>query len=550
MKEIRTKTGSLAGAVSILALMTGVASFATPASAQTAPAPEADQAQGEQNAAPASDPTATTPQDAAAAVGLSPSDRFPVIMLPSEYRIEKVVDGLTYPTSVTWDDQGRMYIAEAGGAFLEEPPPARILRVEENGELTEIANLDEKGITASVTGLLWHDGLLYFTHRAEDLTGAVSRMTMDGEVTLLISGIVDSQTDHQVNDIQVGPDGRLYFTSGAGGNSGVMGQDMIPFVVKNPDTHTTTCNDIVLTGRNFHITNYLTDSPGDVAITGAFVPFGTDTQPGQKIEGRTRCGGAILVFDTEDIEGTLEPYAWGFRNVIGLAWGEDGEMYATQNGYDQVPPRPIIDEYDPTYRVREGAWYGWPDFSAALEPVTDPKFQPPGQLHAPVSISGEMQERELGFVIDHEASGLEPPDKSLVLGLHPINSSPSKPDVAPEGWGDMAGQLFVPEWGDMAWFTNAMRDEPAGSRIVVIDTESGDLRPFIQNAKLGPASAQGAAGMGIERPFDVKFGPDGAMYIVDYGQHAINLKRIAEGRFPFEWPPETGVVWKVTAAGS
>ena len=110
----------------------------------------------------------------------------------------------------------------------------------------------------------------------------------------------------------------------------------------------------------------------------------------------------------------------------------------------------------------------------------------------------------------------------------------------------MAGQLFVPEWGDMAWFTNAMRDEPAGNRIVTIDTDSGELRPFIQNAKPGPASAQGAAGMGIERPYDVKFGPDGAMYIVDYGQHAINLKRIAEGHLPFEWPPETGAVWKVT----
>lgn len=511
----------LAGGVSTMALATGLAAFAiaTPAPAQTPSASEAD---------------------------LSPSDQFPVIMLPSGYKIEKVAEGLTYPTSITWDDQGRMYVAEAGGAFLEEEPPARILRIEPDGQVTEIANLDDKGVTASVTGLTWHDGLLYFTHRAADLTGAVSRMTMDGEVTLLISGIVDSQTDHQVNDIQVGPDGRLYFTSGAGGNSGVMGEDMTPFVLKNPDTHTTTCHDIVLTGRNFHIPNYLTDAPGDVAITGAFVPFGTATQPGQTIEGRTRCGGAILVFDIEDIEGTLQPYAWGFRNVIGLAWGEDGEMYATQNGYDQVPPRPIIDEYDPTYRVREGTWYGVPDFSAALEPVTEPKFQPPGQLHAPVSINGEMQERELGFVIDHEASGLEPPDRSLVLGLHPINSSPSKPDVAPEAWGDMAGQLFVPEWGDMAWFTNAMRDKPAGSRIVAIDTETGELKPFIRNAKPGPASAQNAAGMGLERPFDVKFGPDGAMYIVDYGQHAINLKRIAEQHLPFEWPPKTGIVWKVT----
>lgn len=70
--------------------------------------------------------------------------------------------------------------------------------------------------------------------------------------------------------------------------------------------------------------------------------------------------------------------------------------------------------------------------------------------------------------------------------------------------------------------------------------------PFIHNAKPGPASEQEAPGMGIERPFDVKFGPDGAMYIVDFGQHAINQARIAEGHLPFEWPEKTGAIWRVT----
>jgi hypothetical protein len=36
------------------------------------------------------------------------------------------------------------------------------------------------------------------------------------------------------------------------------------------------------------------------------------------------------------------------------------------------------------------------------------------------------------------------------------------------------------------------------------------------------------------------------MYIVDYGVHRINLSRIADGRLPFEFPPETGSIWKVT----
>ncbi len=34
--------------------------------------------------------------------------QFPVIQLPAGYTIEKVADKLTYATSLTWDDQGRM----------------------------------------------------------------------------------------------------------------------------------------------------------------------------------------------------------------------------------------------------------------------------------------------------------------------------------------------------------------------------------------------------------------------------------------------------------
>ncbi len=157
----------------------------------------------------------------------NPSDLFPAIQLPDGYQIEKVADKLTYPTSVTWDDQGRMYIAEAGGAFFDEPAPARILRMETNGAITVVVpDLEARGIYPAISGMVWHDGAIYFTHRADDMTGAVSRMTPDGgTITELFRGFIDSQTDHQLNGIRVGPDGRMYFASGIGGNSAVMGQE-------------------------------------------------------------------------------------------------------------------------------------------------------------------------------------------------------------------------------------------------------------------------------------------------------------------------------------
>lgn len=475
----------------------------------------------------------------------SPPD-FPMIQLPEGYKIEKLVEGLTYPTSVTWDDAGTMYIAEAGGAFLDEPPPARILRFSE-GKLSEVANLQEKGVSPSVVGLLWHKGAFYFTHREKDLSGAVARLNSDGTLTRLLTGIVDSKSDHQPNDIRLGPDGRMYVAVGIGGNSGFMDQSQTPFIQLAPDGHPTPAKDIVLTGVNLRTPNFLTEKQGDMVFTGAFVPFGTETKPGQVIRGSNLAGGTVLVFDPENAAETVKPYAWGFRNVVGIAWNKDGEMFASQNGYDQVPERPIADAYDPTYRVKEGAWYGWPDFTANGDPVTDLKYRAPHSLVGEQYRDGQLLERKIYFLIDHEASGLRPPDKSLVFGLHEINSSPSKPDVAPASWGDMAGHLFVPEWGDMAWFNNATRVKPAGNRISRIAPDGGDPEAFIINKEPGPATQQGGEpGDGIERPFDVKFGPDGAMYIVDFGVHRIVLARVADTRLPFEWQPGSGIVWRVT----
>jgi glucose/arabinose dehydrogenase len=177
-------------------------------------------------------------------------------------------------------------------------------------------------------------------------------------------------------------------------------------------------------------------------------------------------------------------------------------MFVVVNGYDNAPARPIKDVYDGTYRIKEGAWYGWPDFTANFDPVTDEKYRP-------------------------------------------VTSA-----IAPESWGEYADHLFVPEFGDFEWFANPTRDKTAGSRISVISTDGSgkqDVQPFIQNEEPATASQLGKSGEGLERPYDVKFGPDGAMYIVDFSSLRVHLDRIAqgEGHFPVELHPETGIIWRV-----
>jgi len=480
-------------------------------------------------------------------VGCKKSDNvdFPLIEVPGNFKVEKVAEGLNFPTSVVWDDQKILYVVEAGGGFLQEPPAARILKID-NGQKTEIVNLTAKGVVAPVVGFTYHNNAFYITHRATNMTGAVSRVSKDGaSLTQILSGFIDGGSEHPLNDIRMGPDGRMYLATGPAGNSAVMGPDVAPFVSRVPSLKTTSAKELVLLGVNFKTDDFRTPAPGDSAVTGTYVPFGTVTTPGDRIAATNKPGGAIVSFDPNNAEGTLQTFAFGFRNVIGLAWNGSGELFAAVNGYDVRGARPVRDNFDATYKVTKNTWYGWPDFSAGLEPLTDPKFEVADSSQAMVFINGVPQGKNLGFVINHQASGLTPPDRNLVAGLHPFHSSPSMLDVAPNRWGDLAGRLFIAEWGDLTPPTDP-KVLRTGYRVVQVNPATREVTPFISNKGGLPGSEQGALGMAIERPFDVKFGPDGAMCIVDYGQVKINMARTQQNREPYEYVPGTGIVWKVS----
>ncbi len=75
------------------------------------------------------------------------------------------------------------------------------------------------------------------------------------------------------------------------------------------------------------------------------------------------------------------------------------------NGYDVRGARPVRDNFDATYEITKNTWYGCPDFSATLEPLTDPKFEVADSSQAMVFINGIPQGKNLGFLINHQASG-------------------------------------------------------------------------------------------------------------------------------------------------
>ena len=97
-----------------------------------------------------------------------------------------------------------------------------------------------------------------------------------------------------------------------------------------------------------------------------------------------------------------------------------------------------------------------------------------------------------------------------------------EPHAAPNGLafsrGDgfgFEGQAFVALFGDL--MPNTTRTAtPVGYKIVRVDVDTGEVTDFAVNRIVGPASK--LPHDGFERPSHCEFGPDGALYVVDWGE--------------------------------
>jgi glucose/arabinose dehydrogenase len=215
----------------------------------------------------------------------------------------------------------------------------------------------------------------------------------------------------------------------------------------------------------------------------------------------------------------LEVVAWGFRNPYGSAFHPDGRLFVTEHGIDERGARYIVGDLDDLYEIQEGAWYGWPDFASGI-PLDDPRWGTGGQ-------------------------GREP-----VLAEHP-NPNPPKPVVsfkphagvngvsvsADERFG-FVGDAFVALFGDLAPVTTPRLAAPAGFKVVRVDMQKHEVVDFAVNRIAGPASKLPHAG--FERPSHCAFGPDGALYVVDWGEIEIAPEvggvRMQQG---------TGTLWRI-----
>src|SRR5690606_26217200 len=122
-------------------------------------------------------------------------------------------------------------------------------------------------------------------------------------------------------------------------------------------------------------------------------------------------------------------------------------LYVTNQGLELRGTRPVKEDPDALLRVISGTWYGGPDFSTTLEPITDRKFQPD---EAMIIQTGYP---ELSFLIEHDMSGLFRPNRDTLLrAAFPALSGAAKFDFVPGGghFREYEGDAIIALSGDRA----------------------------------------------------------------------------------------------------
>jgi hypothetical protein len=464
---------------------------------------------------------------------------------PPHFELTVFAHGLTAPECIAFDyddpvHKGTLFVAEAGAGGTS----VRIYRFNPDGKrvdlyprpghvpgLTELTNFtgltkEPLEIYPPIGGMAVHGGKLYVSHRDAQGLGRVTAIGYDGSAITLAAGL-PAQGEYSVTDIAVQPsDGRIFFGMGAATNSGVVGLDDwdIGFPRQYPDACDVPWKPLQLLGYRFDTPNPLAGlfGPADRAVTAPFQPFNSgnrlvitplDDKPNSAIYSVSPAGGDLRV------------EAHGIRDPRGLAFNDFGALYFTNDGMEMRGSRPVKDDPDALLRLVPNTWYGFPDYTTDLQSVENPRFQPPPELMARSSYP------EIRALIDREASHLGQPStyrQSLVKGIFPSLSHAAKFMFVPlSGLGPaykpFAGNAIVALSGDRAPFDNSgmALARSLGYKVVRVDPDAAEPNAFdfVHNTADKPAHMLGRdSSDALERPIDVKLGPDGALYILDFGR--------------------------------
>src|SRR5437899_1699001 len=373
-----------------------------------------------------------------------------------------------------------------------------------------------------------------------------------GQVTPFISGLPTG--DHPAEQITF-KDGWIYWSQGSTTNSSVVGRDN----GGGANQQDIPCQDITLSTNLF-------DAGGRV-MTSGYSPFNT-RRPGATVTafesatGPGICGGPIdrAKVNVTDPKSTIEPVSWGYRNPYGIRFAPDdhalkGGLFVTENGEDERGARPTNNSPDRLHLAQQNPdgspdYHGWPDrfgFLASTQAVFNP-VGGPGDDN-PIAVVGKPVQPVLAF---------PPQPITAPIALEPADVAVVGLDFAPDSFvGGVVkkGAALISREGDFG-FSKANGTPEAGHDIELVNFSRPGEPLQIQQSDFAFNNTNDQAFtdngvQGINRPTDLKFGPDGCAYLVDYGavrdfgQSDPATKFVGAANGPLVQIPGTGTIWKI-----
>jgi len=427
---------------------------------------------------------------------LNPED----ISLPQEYKIEVFTQGLDSPSCMVFTDEGDILIGLSG--YISRKPA--VVRLHD-GSLETVA----QDFDAPISGINYRDGVIYVTHK-----GKVTSIRQNGIRQDILLGLPDNG-DYWNSNVAFDSNGKIYLAIAVNTNSAVVGTDNY-WIFDNPYNCDYPGAYVILNGQNYESRDvFIVDNVK--THTGAFSPFGVPNIPFEVRKGIEKASGSIIRLNPDGTQ--LEQYAWGLRYIPHIGFDQAYRLFASNQGFEVRGSRPIANAPDEFQLITQGIWYGWPDFAGGM-PVTLPRFKPEG-----------VEQPE--FLLTNHPNVPPSPFATFTSGSY-ITGFDFNKNYSFGNYGD----AFVTEFGSGGRIAGEDITAYAakGHRISQINISTGAVSTFAINKSGFPSSITREGG--FERPIDLVFGPDGAMYILDLGMNS--------PRNPSAYFPNTGVIWKVT----
>jgi hypothetical protein len=291
------------------------------------------------------------------------------------------------------------------------------------------------------------------------------------------------------------------------------------------------------------------------------------------------CDGAILRarLNGGNPAATIEPFSWGYRNPYAIRFAPedhalDGGLLVGEDGADERGARPsnnAPDAFHLARRNKDGSpdYHGWPDrygFLPASQHVFDPVGGPGDDLcvaanNPPSGCTPASLAKILAEDVPIKNVLASPPQPiTSPLAIEAADSSFTGIDFVPNsfvrGPVQRGAALYTLE-GDFGFSAANSASDEVGHEVKLLNFSREEeplqlkIMRFAFNKTGDQAFVSGARG--FNRPTNVRFGPDGCAWVVDYGavrdfgQGGVDTKFIVPGDAPLVQIPRTGVIWRI-----